>query len=210
MKKRAIKEELATETSSQKLIDENTLRLLRARDSEFLKDLFSEVNPYLNRVCLANGFLADDVKELIQQTWEKFFTNLDLFEGRSQIRTFICGILFNKIREHRRLQKRYVLEEDSQTFMDNAFTIDGWWKVAPGDPCRIAELKQAAQLVRECCEGLTEQQMTAFVMKEVEDEDSEDVCNVLGVNISYLRVLIFRAKEKLRKCLEGKVSAEQV
>jgi RNA polymerase sigma-70 factor (ECF subfamily) len=196
--------------TSEKFIDQDTLALLKNRDREFLEELFREVNPYLSRVCMANGISQDDVKELIQQTWEKFFSNLEKFEGRSQIRTFICGILFNKIREHRRMQKRFVLEEDSQKFMDDAFTADGWWRVAPSDPYRITELKQSAELIRECFDGLTEQQMTAFVMKEIEEENSEDVCNVLGVNVSHLRVLIFRAKDKLRKCLEGKVSVERI
>ncbi len=196
--------------ASQNFIDESTLALLKSRDRDFLEELFREVNPYLNRVCLANGIVQDDVKELIHQTWEKFFSNLEKFEGRSQIRTFICGILFNKIREHRRMQKRFILEEDSQKFMDDAFTQDGWWKVAPSDPYRITELKQATEFIRECLDGLTEQQMNAFVMKEMEEENSEDVCNVLGVNVSHLRVLLFRAKDKLRKCLEGKVSAEQI
>lgn len=196
--------------ASQNFIDESTLALLRSRDRDFLEKLFREVNPYLNRVCLANGIAHDDVEDLIHQTWEKFFSNLEKFEGRSQIRTFICGILFNKIREHRRMQKRYVLEEDSQKFTDDAFTQDGWWKVAPNDPYRLTEIKQASALIRECFEGLTEQQRAAFVMKEMEEQNYEDICSILGVNASHLRVLLFRAKEKLRKCLEGKVSAAQV
>jgi RNA polymerase sigma-70 factor (ECF subfamily) len=210
MKTKEPKSRATSESASQKFIDDDTLALLKVRDRDFLGKLFHEINPYLNRVCMANGITPEDVSELIHQTWEKFFSNLDKFEGRSQIRTFICGILFNKIREHRRVQKRFVPEEDSKKFMDDAFTADGWWKVAPGDPYRLTELKQAAEFIRECFEGLTEQQMTAFVMKEMEEENSEDVCNVLGVNVSHLRVLLFRAKDKLRKCLEGKVSAEQV
>lgn len=199
-----------TGKNASQFIDEGTLVLLKNRDREFLGNLFCEVNPYLTRVCLANGIVQDDVKELIHRTWEKFFSNIEQFKGRSQIRTFICGILFNKIREHRRMQKRFVFEEDSQKFLDDAFTKDGWWRVAPSDPYRIVELRQAVDFIRECFDGLTEQQMAAFVMKEVEEENSDDVCNVLGVNVSHLRVLLFRAKDKLRKCLEGKVSAEQV
>ena len=210
MKKMQLQPNALSENTNQKFVDENTLALLKSRDRDFLDKLFREVTPYLSRVCLANGIVQDDMNELIHQTWEKFFSNLEKFEGRSQIRTFICGILFNKIREHRRMQKRFVLEEDSQKFMDDAFTIDGWWKTPPSDPFRLTELKQADQFIRECLDCLTEQQMAAFVMKEVAEENSDDVCNALGVNVSHLRVLLFRAKDKLRKCLEGKVSMEQV
>jgi RNA polymerase sigma-70 factor (ECF subfamily) len=208
MKQGIQKTDIAHESESQKFIAEDVLALLKGRDREFLDKLFREVNPYLNRVCMANGIGQEDVSELIHQTWEKFFSNLEKFEGRSRISTFICGILFNKIREHRRLQKRFVFEEESQTFMDQAFTPDGWWKNAPSDPYRITESKQTAELIRDCLEGLTEQQITAFVMKEVEEETAEEICHVLDVNISHLRVLIFRAKDKIRKCLEGKMIEE--
>ena len=200
----------SAKTESDKWIDPELVELLMKRDPKYLEVLFNEVNPYLTRVCLANGIFKDDVSELIHQAWERFFSNIEKFEGRSQIRTFICGILFNKIREHRRLQKRFVTEEDSEKFMNDAFTVDGWWKFAPSDPHKITELRQASDFIKECMDGLSEQQMAAFVMKEVEEENSEDICNVLGVNASHLRVLLFRAKDKLRKCLEGKAYVEHV
>jgi RNA polymerase sigma-70 factor (ECF subfamily) len=209
MGKKSPKDTRSHEEASQNPLSEEILQLLKKRDKPFLEKLFLEVNPYLVRVSLANGIEADQAKDLIHQTWETFFINLEKFEGRSQIRTFLCGILFNKIREHRRLEKRFVYEEDSEKFMNHAFTPDGWWKVPPSDPCRIAELKETSEFVKECIEGLSEQQMTAFIMKEVEEEESESICNFMGVNVSHLRVLLFRAKDKLRTCLEGKVSVEQ-
>jgi len=199
----------AKKNESERVLDAEVMNLLKNRDTAFLETVFREVNPYLTRICLANGIYQDDVGELIHQTWERFFSNLDQFGGRSQIRTFICGILFNKIHEHRRLQKRYVPEEEPQKFMDDTFTPDGWWKVEPLDPHKMAESKQISDFIKDCISGLTGQQMAAFVMKEVEEENSENICNVLGVSVSYLRVLLFRAKDKLRKCLEGKVSTEE-
>jgi RNA polymerase sigma-70 factor (ECF subfamily) len=189
---------------SERLLDDDVLKLLRVRDSKFLETLFLEINPYLSRICLANRIDSDKVADLLHRTWETFFSNFEKFEARSQIRTFICGILFNKIREHRRDQKRYVLEEDSQTFMDNAFTADGWWKVEPANPYKLFESRQTAAHIKECLEGLTEQQMQAFVMKEVDEDDSQNICNALEISVSYLRVLLFRAKGKLRACLEGR------
>lgn len=183
--------------------DSEFLDRLRRRDTDLLESLFHEVNPYLTRICLANGFVPEEVNELVHQTWERFFSNLESFENRSAIRTFLCGILFNQIREQRRRSKRHVPEEDMQKVMDDAFTPGGWWKVEPANPHEIFERRQSARFVRECLEGLSEQQMAAFVMKEVEEEDALDISQVLGVTVSHLRVLLFRAKEKLRRCLEG-------
>ena len=189
-------------------LDDQTRSLLNKRDSQFLTDLFSEVNPYLLRICAANGIFKENAEEVIHDTWERFFTNLEKFEGRSQIRTFICGILFNKIREHRRSLGKTIYEEDSERVMSQAFTAEGWWKASPHDPHRLLELRQAGDLIQECLDGLSEQQKAAFVMREVEGENSESICNILNVSVSNLRVLLFRAKDKLRQCLEGKISAE--
>ncbi len=195
--------------SADNYLDEGTLRLLRERDPQYLEALFIEVNPYLARVCVANGIYEEHADEVIHDTWERFFSNIEKFEGRSQVRTFICGILFNKIREYRRSESRTIYEEDSEKFLNSAFTQDGWWKTPPDDPYKLLELGQTSEFIKECMEGLTDQQKAAFVMREVEDEDSDFICNVLKIKLSNLRVLLFRAKDKLRKCLEGKVSAEQ-
>lgn len=191
-------------------IDQETQQKLIARDPALLHALFIEINPFLLRLCLSNRIYKENSEEVIHQTWETFFQNLDKYEGRSQIRTFICGILFNKIREHRRSQSRTLYEEDSEKVLNHAFTADGWWKVSPQDPFKAIELKQSAQLIKDCIEGLSDQQKTAFVLREVEEENSDEICNLLGVTVSHLRVLLFRAKEKLRICMEGKIRTETI
>jgi len=194
------------DTSSEFFLDDEIVSRLKRREPQFLEALFVEVNPYLFRVCLSNSIRDEKAEDVIHRTWESFFENIDQFEGRAQIRTYICGILFNKIREHRREQGRTVYKEDSEEIFAQTFDAQGWWKRTPYSPHRILELRQASDLIEECLEGLSDQQRAAFVMKEVEDENSQQVCEILGVNVSHLRVLLFRAKDKLRMCLEGKVS----
>ena len=189
------------------LLSDDVKALLNQRDPEFLKLLFSDVNPYLLRVCSANGFYKEHADEVIHEAWAVFFLNLTHFEGRSNIRTFICGILFNKIREYRRSQGKLLFSDDSEQSFTRTFSKDGWWNTEPADPHKLTQLKQASEFVIECMEGLTEQQKTAFVMRELDDENSEEICNVLGVTVTHLRVLIYRAKDKLRQCLDGKVSS---
>lgn len=192
---------------SNQLIADDIKNLLLNRDADFLKNLFIEVNPYLIRVCAANGYYREMAEDVIHETWTSFFHNLNNFEGRSNIRTYVCGILFNKIRESRRSDGKHVFNDDSEKMFSNAFTQDGWWNNEPSDPHKFTELKQASEFVKECLDGLTEQQKAAFIMKEVDGDHSEEICNVLGVNVTNLRVLIFRAKEKLRQCLDGKINS---
>jgi RNA polymerase sigma-70 factor (ECF subfamily) len=68
--------------------------------------------------------------------------------------------------------------------------------------------KQTRTAIEDCLEGLSSNQKEAFLLREVEGEDSASICNILDVSITNLGVLLFRAKEKLRQCLEGKIHLE--
>ena len=184
------------------------LKRLKNRDPILLESIFSDCNPFLIKVLASNRIFNENAEDLIHQTWERFFTNLDKFEGRSTIRTFICGILINKIREHRRSIGRIVYEEDSETVINNSFAKEGWWNIAPKEPISMVYSSQLTVFIEDCMDGLTELQKSAFILKEVEQEESKNICNVLDVSISNLRVLIFRAKDKLRKCLETKLEVK--
>jgi RNA polymerase sigma-70 factor, ECF subfamily len=188
------------------MVSKADLEQLRRRDPAALDAAFRKITPVLIRVLAANGIYKETAEDLIGQTWERFFTNLDKFEGRSELQTFVCGILINKIREHRKASGRALVEDDSEAALEKAFAGDGHWNDGGLDSTALVYAKELSLLIGECMEGLTEQQKTAFVLKEVDQDESEEICNVLGVSASHLRVLIFRAKEKLRLCLESKLA----
>ena len=180
----------------------NILRL-KDRDTAFLAELFSDINPRLLRMIASKGIFAESAEEIVHECWETFFLNLDKFEGRSKIRTFIFGILLNKLREHRRRMNRIDYEEDSEKVFERSFTQDGWWVDEPSDPYRLLANQQLGVAIQNCLEDLTDSQRSAFLLIESEGESSENACKIMGVSLSNLRVLIFRAKGKLRSCLEG-------
>lgn len=177
---------------------------LDQRDPELVQLMITEINPVLLKVLYTHKIDRQSCQDIIHQTWQRFFENYEAFEGRSQLSTFIIGLLINKIREFRRAQKRLVLEDDSEAIFKQTFA-DGWWVNEPTSPDRLLEQKNISTQIEDCLEGLTEQQRAAFILREVEEEESDDICNVLGVNVSHLRVLLFRAKDKLKKCLEGQI-----
>lgn len=187
--------------------DQSSLTLIKDRNPAALTRLFEESNPTLMGMAIKRGFSKEKAEELIHQSWETFFANLDQFEGRSQLRTFLCGILINKIREAHRSESRYVFEDDSEKVFDRSFSEEGWWSHEVESPEKILSNKQLGDSIRECLEGLNSQQREAFLLLEVEGEDSAEACNILGVTVTHLRVLLFRAKDKLKSCLEGHVTA---
>lgn len=182
------------------------LKLLKARDPQFLDRLFRETNPYLLKMLGARQVYGPDAEELVCQTWHTFFEKIDVFEGRSEIRTYLGGILINKIRESRRATDRMVSEEDPDVIMSNAFTPDGWWKQDPEDPQALFDHKEVGSLIQKCLQGLSPDQREAFTLKEQEEKETSEICNILGISGTNLGVLLFRAKEKLRKCMTGQLN----
>jgi RNA polymerase sigma-70 factor, ECF subfamily len=166
------------------------------------------MNPRLMRMMASKGILAESAEEIVHECWETFFTNLDKFEGRSTIKTFMFGILINKIRENRRRTKRTDYEEDAEKVFERNFTQDGWWINEPTDPYLLLANRELGESIKHCLGGLTDSQRAAFLLIESEGESAKSACHVLGVSLSNLRVLIFRAKDKLRACLEGQANAE--
>ncbi len=186
-------------------LDNHEIQLLKNRDPEFLKNIFETINPSLFKLLGSQKVFGETAEELIQETWQTFFEKLELFEGRSQIRTYVSGILINKLREHRRFYRRLMCEDDSEKIYAQRFTAEGWWKKEPADPQQILQSTELLKLIEECLDGLSEPQREAFVLKEVDQELTQDICNILNVTVTHLGVLIFRAKEKLRLCIEGKI-----
>ncbi len=186
------------------LIDAQLLSRLRARDEALLTELFRELNPYFLRVLAGRGLTGAHAEEIVCETWLTFLSKLDAFEGRSTVKTYLTGILLHKAQEHLRRQKRESPpEEDLETLYEKSFTAKGKWKTPPKDPFEVFGERELRELVEKCLEGLSPQQRNVFVLKELEGENTEIICESLKISVSNLGVLIFRAKEKLKRCLAG-------
>lgn len=153
---------------------------------------------------MSRGYFGEQAEDVIYESWLTFLEKIDQFEGRSSIKTYLTGILFHKIQEQNRANKKFqTIEEDLDSLLDQSFTDDGWWRQKPTDPDHLYAQKESGAFIRKCLESLTHQQAQAFLLKEVEGAETDDISESLGVSVSHLGVLIFRAKEKLRKCIEG-------
>jgi len=76
------------------------------------------------------------------------------------------------------------------------------WSAPPQGPEESALTKEIQAWIEKCAENLSAAQRAAFFLKEVEGESSEAICNILGVSYTNFRVLMYRARTKLRECLE--------
>lgn len=176
---------------------------IRARKPEALTAMVNEHLPTLLAGALAIGLSRSDAEEAVQETFVAFLSSVDRFEGRSSLRTYLFGILYHKASHLRAKARREEGTDDIETIVGARFNEAGMWSRPPLGPEAVALDAETRRMVEKCSEGLPDAQRTAFFLKEVEGETPEAVCSILGVTATNLRVMLHRARLKLRECLES-------
>lgn len=191
--------------ASAKALAPEFLAKVQARDSSVIEALVRKHSQHLLNAAYGLGFDAGTAAELVQRVWCTFMERAPEFEGRSQIRTFLFGILYNKARELRRHEKRIDHPDPIDSFIEERFGGDGHWVKAPASPESFAIALQTTNHLQECLDQLPVTQRAAFWLREVEESSSDEICNALAISNTNLGVLLFRARNRLRECLEGKI-----
>lgn len=187
-------------------VEAELIERARREHRESLETIVRLHSRHLYKACLGLGFRDFEAEDIIQNVWITFFDKLSDFEGRSSVRTFLFGILYKKASEFRRKNNRMEPAENMEGVVDHLFDAKGHWLSAhtPLSPDRFLESAQTGSIISKCMELLPIKQRMAFVLKEVEEENTEDICNTLQVTGTNLGVLLFRARNQLRECIERK------
>lgn len=181
---------------------EESLKDLRARKDGAIEALIETYTQPLFAAALGLGFSLGDAEELVQETLTAFVSGVDRFEGRSQIKTYLFGIFYHKGSELKRRQAREEPVENIEEIFDRRFDPNGMWTSPPQGPEEAVMFQELVKLIRQCSETLSFHQRMAFYLKEVERESTPSICKILDVSVTHLGVLLFRARNKLRECLE--------
>lgn len=193
--------------SDQNLSSPQFLALLRSRDPEAIETVVKSYTEHLYRGALGLGFDTHMSRELVQNVWTTFFDVVRSFEGRSHVRTFIFGILYNKASELRRENVRFESADPIEEVLESKFDADGKWSQPPVDPEKFLMASETMTLIQKCLDSLPLTQRMAFCLKEIDGHGSSDICNVLNVTVTNLGVLLYRARNRLRECIEGKTQS---
>jgi RNA polymerase sigma-70 factor (ECF subfamily) len=165
---------------------------------------------YLLRVAvlqLRDNDLAEDV---VQDTLVAALQGAEGFSGRSSIKTWLTGILKHKIVDAIRKKTREpalaALEDEVQLDdMDALFDEHGHWDNPPadwGDPEAQLSRVQFMDMLQFCLEKLPPNTARVFMMREVMELESGEICKELAITSTNLWVILYRARMALRQCLE--------
>jgi RNA polymerase sigma-70 factor (ECF subfamily) len=155
---------------------------------------------------LRNEALAEDaVQDALMAVLEKPAG----FRGQSSLRTYVTGILKFKIIDSLRLAARErqpdVAGEQDDEAIDALFAADGHTRAMPlawGDPDSTLQQQDFFRVLEVCLEKLPEQAARVFMMREWLEFDSSEICKELSMSSSNVWVILYRARLRLRECLD--------
>ncbi len=193
------------------------LARLRAGDERAFEALVARYYPTMLAVARHHVRTRAVAEEVVQETWLGVLKGLDRFEGRSSLKTWILRILVNTaktrgVREARSVPYSSLAPEGeepavaAERFRGGDDPFPGHWRAYPGDWHRLPEdaLTDAETLrvVLGTIEQLPAAQRTVIAMRDIQGCEPEEVCALLGVSEGNQRVLLHRARSKVRTALE--------
>jgi RNA polymerase sigma-70 factor (ECF subfamily) len=177
-------------------------------------------------VRLATQYVANSsvAEEVAQEAWIAFLQGLERFEGRSSVKTWLFRTLLNCARNRKRKEVRSVPfsalfdpeAQEGPAVDPSRFRPDGvWaghWAVIPRSFAQDGESKlltgELRQRVQAAIDTLPAAQREVLTLRDVEGFGSDEVCEVLGVSDVHQRVLLHRARAKVRAEIESYVERE--
>jgi RNA polymerase sigma-70 factor (ECF subfamily) len=177
---------------------------IREREPAAIEEVVHAYLPQILRAALGAGLDQPLAEDVTQSTFATFIESAHRFEGRSHVRTWLFGILYNKISETRRRQKRDRETDDIDEVFEQRYSSGGFWTKPPKAVDTALFDKEVRQGIEDCLEEVPPKQRMAFVLREVEDMESDEICNILQVTRTNLGVLLHRVRNRLRECLETK------
>jgi RNA polymerase sigma-70 factor (ECF subfamily) len=185
-------------------LDEGAL-VSRARqhDEAAVRELIRRNNQRLFRAAravLRNDAEAEDV---VQETYVKAFTRLQLFEGRSAFSTWLTRIALNEALGRRRRQ-RPTVEMADLAQLGGADIIPFPGAPLPQSPEGSTGRREMQALLEELIDALPDPFRVVFVLREVEDMSTDEVASHLDIKPATVKTRLFRARKLLREALEAR------
>jgi len=159
----------------------------------------------------------DVAEELVQETFLAAMRAKDRFKGQSSEKTWLFSILKHKIIDRYRRRKHEASDinvEDLAETTDAFFNDKGKWQIQPTkwsiNPSEALEQKEFMDAFYKCLSQMPQRLADAFVHREVDGLNTEEICKVMGITASNCWVMLYRARMLLRRCIEINWSQETV
>ncbi len=183
--------------------DENTFTRLVEQHHASLRNMA--------RLYVSDAAIAEEV---VQDTWLGVIQGVWAFEGRSSLKTWILRILINRAKTRALREGRTIpfANLGMDELEDPEAVLPGARSMTAGDPGPSPETMLLAGEAREhlwkAIEALPANLRIVLTLRDVEGRSSEEVCNILGIRETNQRVLLHRARSRVRAALRYYLDGE--
>ena len=189
-----------------------------AGDAAALRLLIQREHATLVRFARAITRDQELAEEVVQDGWVRIHRGLPQFERRSSLRTWMARIVINRAKTLAARAARWVpfeneAEGQEDTIDPGCFSPRGFWATAPArwhaeTPERLLSRQQIRAAIEAELESLPAGQRAVLTLRDLEGWASEEVCNALDISESNQRVLLHRARSRVRAALEKVIGAD--
>lgn len=201
-------------------VDAALVAALRNGEEDAFKDITAKHYDSMLRVARLYVRDIQVAQEVVQDTWVAVLHGLNRFEGRSSFKTWLFTILTNRAKTRASREGRYVPlalddeDDDEPSVAPHRFNSIAHpqgprhWAVgcAPQSWNAIPESRLIAQetfqTIMHAIEALPPNQQTVIRLRDIEGLSAEEVCNILDITETNQRVLLHRARSRVRQALE--------
>jgi RNA polymerase sigma-70 factor (ECF subfamily) len=169
-----------------------------------------EHGDYLYRFALVRVSRPEAAEDLVQETLLAALEAAGTFAGRASERTWLTGILKNKLIDRLRRRRTQTASDlgAADDWLDGLYDRKGHWKAAPGrwgtDPAQLLERREFWDAFQRCLGGLPDRLREVLSLRLLDDVPAAEVCQTLAISATNLWTLLHRARLRLWNCLDRK------
>jgi RNA polymerase sigma-70 factor (ECF subfamily) len=183
---------------------------LRHGDEAAFRQLVAWYQTSLIRLARAYVRSRAVAEEVVQDTWLAALRAIHRFEGRAPLKSWLCGILVRRARTTATREARHDRAQPAaapERFRGLEDPWPGHWAAAPRpwgeSPERLVLRAELRQILERAIRALPQRQRVVITLRDVEGMSAEDACNILGLSETNQRVLLHRARTRVRAAVEA-------
>ncbi len=190
------------------------VQLLRSGDAGAYRRLVRRFHGSLVGTASAIIGSRAQAEEVVQDAWVAVFSGIGRFEGRSSLASWLFAIVLNRARTRLSRERRLVAlpaldgaDGQERAVPVERFVADGHWAEPPRlwdelDPERLVAGRQLWAHVQDAIETLPAGQKAVIILRDIEGVSAEEACDLLAISPENQRVLLHRARGRIRRAIE--------
>jgi len=177
------------------------LEALKRGDPEACACMIKQYAPRVYAIAMRMVNSKEEAEEVLQETFISACKNINKFEGRSALGTWLHRIATNATLMHLRKRKNREVSLDAPIEMQDGYAVHREiedWAFSPDDHAMNSEMRD---MLETAIADLPETLRTVFVLREIEGYSTAETARILDISVSAAKVRLHRARLRLRQSL---------